>query len=92
MGIRKEIPLYDAEFIMTDKKDSPDNQAVLYEYDRETGQTSFDVIDHVRINSETPRIRQFQGESMGRHVVGLFSKKTHWGDMVVTTLRQSQKK
>jgi hypothetical protein len=92
MGIRKEIPLYDAEFIMTDRKDSPDNQAVLYEYDRDTGQTSCDVIDQERINSEPPRIRPVQGESMGRYVVGLFSKTTHWGDMVITTLRQSQKK
>jgi hypothetical protein len=90
MGIRKEIPLYDAEFIMTDDKDSPDNQAILYEYDRETGQTSIDVVDHVRIVSETPRIRQFQAESMGRHVVGLFGKSKQWGYIDITSLRQKK--
>jgi hypothetical protein len=90
MAIRKEIPLYDAEFHMTDDNNSPDNHAVLYQYDEETGQTSFDVVDHVHINSETPRIRQFQAESMGRTVVGLFSKKDHWGDMIVTTNRQKK--
>lgn len=90
MSKRKEVPLYDVEFIMTDQKDSPENQAVLYQYDRETGQTSFDVVDNVRINSETPRIRQFQALSMGRAVVGLFSKANHWGDMIVTTYRQKK--
>lgn len=90
MAIRKEIPLYDAEFHMTDNRDSPDNHAVLYQYDRETGQTSFDVVDHVHINSETKRIRQFQARSMGRSVVGLYSKTAHWGDMVVTTYHQKK--
>lgn len=89
MGIRKEIPLYDAEFHMTGKE-SPDNHAVLYQYDRETGQTSFDVIDHVHMNSETPRIKQFQGQSMGRAVVGLYSKKSHRGYIDVSSYRQKK--
>ncbi len=90
MATRKEIPLYDAEFHMTSDNDSPDNHAILFEYDRETGQTSFDVVDNVHINSETPRIKQFQARSMGRSIVGLYSKTARWGDVIITTFHQKK--
>lgn len=84
MANRQELSLYDIDFMMTDDPDSPKNYAALFQVDKETGQTSVDVIDNVLINSETPRLIQFQGRTMGRTVVGLYNKTMKWGDMTVT--------
>lgn len=80
MAINKEIPLYGFDILQSKaKKDVKNTHAILYSYEPD-GQTYFEPVDHLRINSRTERVIQWQGRSLGRVAIGFFSPKYQIGE------------